>query len=336
MKAKIQTRIGDNRAPLQDVIPLDTPYLVFLDPSSACQFQCAFCPTGCRNVVKAYRKPEVMSIKTYWNVIENLKTFNNRIKTLRLYKDGEPLINIHLPYMVELARQSGMFESIDTTTNGVLLLPETSEMLVNAGLDKIVISVEGLNAETYKEFSKYNIDYTDFIYNINYFYKVSREHCLMHIKIAGDNLAEDDIARFYDMYGNMCDTISIEYTAPCWPNFAVENVNRDKNIYGNEIPDGVDICPYIFYSMAINASGTVSLCFLDWKHEEIIGNLGQPKQDANAIWNGDTINRYRRYMLDKKRNKILFCRDCGQLKYGQPDSIDAYAKRIKERIGWDE
>ena len=35
--------IEQKRARLQDVIPLDTPFVVSLDPSNMCNFTCKFC-----------------------------------------------------------------------------------------------------------------------------------------------------------------------------------------------------------------------------------------------------------------------------------------------------
>lgn len=53
MKAKIKSKLNlQDRVPLQDVIPLETPYLIYLDPSSACNFKCQFCPTGHTSLVE--------------------------------------------------------------------------------------------------------------------------------------------------------------------------------------------------------------------------------------------------------------------------------------------
>ena len=47
VKAEIKPRITlEGRTRLETVIPLSTPYLVFLDPSDICNQHCAFCPSG--------------------------------------------------------------------------------------------------------------------------------------------------------------------------------------------------------------------------------------------------------------------------------------------------
>ena len=53
MKAEIAPRIDlVNRTKLEEVIPLDTPFVVFVDPSDACNFKCKFCPTSDRDLMK--------------------------------------------------------------------------------------------------------------------------------------------------------------------------------------------------------------------------------------------------------------------------------------------
>ena len=53
----------------------------------------------------------------YKKIIDDCKGFPEKIKVLRLYKEGEPLVNKRLPEMIEYATKSGMFETIDFTTN---------------------------------------------------------------------------------------------------------------------------------------------------------------------------------------------------------------------------
>jgi hypothetical protein len=52
MKAEFKPRINlEGRTPLETVIPLQTPYVAFVDPASACNFNCKFCPTGHRDLI---------------------------------------------------------------------------------------------------------------------------------------------------------------------------------------------------------------------------------------------------------------------------------------------
>jgi hypothetical protein len=64
----------EKRQPLQDLIPLPAPYLLYVDPTSACNFKCAFCPTADLELLKQVgRKAAVMPMELYRKIIADLK-----------------------------------------------------------------------------------------------------------------------------------------------------------------------------------------------------------------------------------------------------------------------
>ena len=141
MKAKIAPRITlEGRTKLETVIPLSTPYLVFLDPSDVCNAKCSWCPTGSGEARK-YKTPQLMNFDLYRKIIDDLCDMPEPIKTLRLYADGEPLLNPRFPDMVQYAKTTGRFGQVDSTTNGKLLSRKLNSAIVNSGLDRIFISV---------------------------------------------------------------------------------------------------------------------------------------------------------------------------------------------------
>lgn len=332
MKAVVKPRIElENRTKLEEVIPLDTPFLVFLDPSDLCNFQCVFCPTGDRALIKKInRRSGLMDMGLYKKVIDDLCEFERPVKVLRLYKDGEPLLNPAFAAMVRYAKKSGCALQVDTTTNGSLLNPERNLELIEAGLDRLHISVNGLSEGAYKKVTNYKIDFRKFVDNIRHFYE-NRKGCLVCVKIIGDGLSEDEKKFFLDTFGMISDRIFIEHIAPCWPQYEMQEdiPVPDVGIYGQEICN-VEVCPYIFYSLSINSDGKVSLCFLDWARELIIGDAGSEK--IRDIWNGEKMFAYRRMHLMKKRIGDPVCAACGQLSHCMPDNIDPYAQMLLERL----
>jgi len=51
----------ENRTRLETVIPLSTPYVIFIDPANVCNQKCSYCPTGHPDLLKGtYRKPAIM------------------------------------------------------------------------------------------------------------------------------------------------------------------------------------------------------------------------------------------------------------------------------------
>ncbi|WP_234119681.1 radical SAM/SPASM domain-containing protein [Clostridium hydrogenum] len=326
MFAKKYTRIRkENRTKLQEVIPLQTPFHIFVDPSSSCNFRCKFCFN--RNKDKSDSK--VMKFDLFVKIINDLKQFPNKLKVLRLYKDGEPLVNKRLPEMIAYAKQMNVAESIDFTTNGSLLCPEKNLELIESGVDAINISVEGLSAEKYLEVSGVKIDFDRYVENIRHLYK-NRKNCRIHIKTTDVNI-ENEEERFYEIFGNICDEISIEKVVPIWPNVDITDVKSDfkTGLYNQKIK-GVKVCPYIFYSMSINSDGSVSSCFIDWQHTNVIGDVRQ--NSVKEIWEGIAMKELRMSHLKMQKDKHNICSECKQLEFATIDNIDDYASELLDRV----
>src|SRR5688572_26608572 len=172
MKAQLKPRINlEGRTALETVIPLSTPFVVFVDPASSCNFKCTFCPTGHRNMIaETGRFQGVMKLDVFQKVIDDLGAFDKPIKVLRMYKDGEPFLNKRLADMVAYARRSGHIEYIDTTTNGTLISPERVGPVLEAGIDKINISVDGMDTAGYVRFTGFRFDFDAFVENVKWLY----------------------------------------------------------------------------------------------------------------------------------------------------------------------
>lgn len=332
MKAKIKPRIDlENRTKLETVIPLSVPFIIFVDPSDLCNFKCKFCPSGDIELMKKVgRSLKNMDFELYKKIIDDICEFEKPIKVLRLYKDGEPLLNPRLAGMVRYAKEKKCSERIDTTTNASLLNPKRNLELIKAGLDRVNISIEGINEKQYLEFSNYKINFDKFIGNIRHFYE-NRKNCEVIIKINGDTLSDDDKKKFYEIFSDIADGVYIEHIMPCWPEFELKGVevNQEVGLYGQKIKE-VQVCPYVFYSFSINSDGSTSACFLDWSRKLIIGDAKY--ESVKDIWNGEKLLNYQKMFLKKKRKEHSVCCNCGQMSHGLPDDIDDYAEMLLKRL----
>jgi MoaA/NifB/PqqE/SkfB family radical SAM enzyme len=333
MKAAIKPRINlEDRTRLESVIPLKTPMILFVDPSSACNFSCKFCPTGDRKTLhKTGRWQGQMDFDIYKKIINDLHEFDEPLKVLRLYKEGEPLLNKKFAEMVRYAKNAGVTKFIDTTTNGLLLEPDRIKPVLDAGLDRINISINGMSSEQLLDFTGSNVNFEKYVGNIQRLYKM-KGSCEICVKITGDFLTDDDKDLFFKTFGDYADRIFIENIAPCWPEFDIKErlgVTINKGIY-NQAVTNVITCPYIFYSISVNSDGSVSLCFLDWARKLIVGDA--VKNNLKEIWESEELFKYRVEHLRGKRGGSPVCAECGQLTHGLPDNIDPYADALLETL----
>lgn len=333
MKAQIKPRINlDNRTPLQEVIPLATPFVLFIDPANTCNFRCKFCPTGDRDLIKSTgRWQGRIDFDLYRKIIDDLDEFDRPLKVLRLYKEGEPLLHTRFADMVAYAKSSGRVDYIDTTTNGFLLTPDRVGPIIDAGIDRINISVDGMSTQQFWDVTQTRVDFDQFVSNLRYLY-AHKGQCEICIKIPGDILSEADRQRFFETFGEIADRVFVENFAPCWPTFDVEErmgIEISTGIYGNTISE-VSICPYIFYSLAINTDGSVSLCFLDWARKLVIGDVRH--ESIASVWKSDALRAHRLAHLQGQRKENPTCGACGQLSHCLPDNIDSYAEILLKRF----
>jgi radical SAM protein with 4Fe4S-binding SPASM domain len=320
-----------NRTKLETVIPLDTPFVVFVDPSDACNFKCRFCPTSDRELMKKVGRPwKQMPLELFKKIADDMTKFPKKIEVLRLYKDGEPLINKDLPAMIKYAKEIKASNRIDTTTNASLLTKKRAEEIVKAGLDRINISIYGIKSEQYSAFSGVKLEFKQILENVRNFYEI-REQCEMLVKINGDQLTEEEKNVFLEYFGDYTDKIYIEHTMSCWPEFNLRGVdiNPKVGIYGQQIKE-VEVCPYPFYSIAINSDGVVSVCFLDWGRKLGLGNIRE--ESLKDVWEGRAMKQYRKMFLEGERKNHPVCGTCGQMTHGNPDNIDPFKKEILGKL----
>ena len=263
-------------------------------------------------------------------MIDDLDEFSKPVKVIRLYKDGEPLLHPRFVEMIKYAKSSDKVQRVDTTTNASLLTREIIDGIIEAGLDRINISIEGVTEEQYLDFSRYRVSISKLVDNIAYMYE-QKQKLEMIVKINGDILSEKEKNLFLELFGDITDGIFIESIMDCWPEFEQKKVkiNEERGIYGQDIKE-VSVCPYVFYSLAINSSGMASACFLDWERKLVIGDASE--QTLKELWLGDNMQQLRKTFLKGERKSIETCANCGQLRQGQPDDIDLYREELLMRI----
>jgi sulfatase maturation enzyme AslB (radical SAM superfamily) len=94
-----------------------------------------------------------MSPELFKNIFNNLNQ-KGSIKYVEFQGLGEPLLAIkNLKQMINYLKENNVFSEI--TTNGMLLNQYTSEVLVNNGLNGVIISVDSADFEKFKQIRKH-------------------------------------------------------------------------------------------------------------------------------------------------------------------------------------
>jgi len=316
-----------NRTKLVDAVPIKTPFLVNLEPTNNCNFRCKFCPTGHPELLKKVGRVQTnMPLEFFKNIVDQMKSFPEKIKVINLYKDGEPLLHKNFPEMYSYLKQADVAERLIVKTNGALLTPTLSDKLLAAGITQLDISVEAVDADGYKKLSGVDINYQEFLNNIRYFYE-HRNSCRLYIKIIDAGLTEEEKKKFLNDFTPMCDQYAIEQITG-WSYSELYDFTLGKQsetaFAGDKLVDK-SVCPLTLYALAINCDGSVSICCCDWAHQTIVGNLHQ--ESLQDIWNGERLYNFRMLHLQGSRKENAACRDCILMK-SSPDNVDEDTKQI--------
>ena len=248
--SKIEPISGHNdRVELKNVLPLSTPFTLNIFPINACNFKCKFCAQslGAKGLMEEYNYnvSQTMTVETFEKIVEQSLQFDEPYKLLSFMGHGEPLLNKDLPQMIKMASEAKIAKRIEIITNGSLLTPELADKLIEAGLNNLRISLEGLDAETYKNVSNVNIDFDNFIKNLEYFHKKGQEkNSQLFVKVIDCSLKEGDEERFYKMFDKISSRMYVEKVKPVY-----SGVEATKNIddmttdrYGN-VHEKRIVCP---------------------------------------------------------------------------------------------
>lgn len=126
-----------------------TPLFVSVEPASVCQLRCPACPVGLRNLeISSSRDLDrTMSLEVFRRVLSEIR---DTAWVMQFYFQGEPLLNKDLPQMIREAHDAGLYTIV--STNAQALTETLAEQLVASGLDRIIISMDGLTDESYSAY----------------------------------------------------------------------------------------------------------------------------------------------------------------------------------------
>jgi radical SAM protein with 4Fe4S-binding SPASM domain len=324
---------GGKRTVLAEVLPLDTPFVVQLFPIYACNFKCGYCIFSVPKPKRHFISDKIaMDFDLFKKCIDDMAMFPNKVKVLRFVGIGEPLLHKKIAAMVQYAVLKGVANIVEILTNASLLTPNLSDSLISSGLSRLVVSLQGTREEKYKEVCGVNINFKQLIENLTYFFK-KKNRTQVYLKIIDCALnGKEDEQRFYEIFGDICDTMGIEHAVPIHSGVSYEKVLKDKKSevtqFGLPVYE-VKICPQSFFTLQINPDGKIVPCY-SFEYPGIMGDCN--KETVADIWNGGNFQEFRRKTLDGSRTVSEICAKCNIIKYRlfPEDVLNHDAERLKK------
>jgi radical SAM protein with 4Fe4S-binding SPASM domain len=308
LNKKIVPSYNKNRVILGECLPLDAPFSVVLDVSEKCNFRCSYCFRSSKpsDLWSYARSNSLMSMETFELAARQLLSFPSQPKTIALSGHGEPLCNPLLPRMVKRLKGLGLTSMVDIHTNGSLLTPETAAALAESCIDRIIVSLQGINAETYKKVCGVTIDFDKFYENLKILYEQKNIKTTIHIKTVDAALSSpEEEERFYAIFSQIADYVFVEKVVPLWK-AKTAGQNSKLNKYGESF-GFMNYCSFLFYNLAVIPDGTIYPC-LELPPPVSLGNIRETSLlDA---WQSSVRNSFLKQHLQNGRKNHPCCRDC--------------------------
>lgn len=296
------------------VIILGKPWSASIEPTTSCNLRCPECPTGMQSLTRSKGN---LNVEVYKTILDKLSP---DLIYLTLYFQGEPFLNPHFPEMVKLARNRRIY--VATSTNGHYLDDVNVEKIVNSGLNHLIISMDGLDQETYE---KYRVKgtlqtVTDGVKRLVDAKKAMKSKfpfIELQFLVMSHNEHQMKAMRNYATQAGV-DKLSFK-TAQVY-NFDSKNTIiptlKSKSRY-RQLPDSSWViagkiknkCHRIWSSLVVTWDGKVVPCCYDKNADYPTGNLLDDSLDD--IWKNKVYSTFRKKVLSS-RGDIEICRNCGE------------------------
>jgi len=274
-----------HQAENRDVVSA-APDHVQIQTITGCNANCIFCPNGKtrRNIPKGRR----MSWDLYRSIVDQSIALG--IRRYSVYLMNEPMLDRELAERVAyVSTRIKKPQYVKVTSHGGLLTERMAKGLLDSGLDKLKISVQSLNADTYWNIMGLPLDKT--LKNIDHFlelkkkggYKLPRLEIVMVDSIQ----THDEIPQIRRYWQDREIKLYIEPVE----NRADQHNIRDTAVGGDRLKS-FSWCRRLMEQIYILYDGRMVQCCADWEQRSVMGDLTAHR--LADIWYGQRYAGYRR------------------------------------------
>ena len=249
-----------------------------------------------------------------------LQKLSPHLLHLTLYFQGEPMLNPRFSEMVKLARKQNIF--VASSTNGHFLTQKNVNEIIKSGLSHLVISLDGLDQETYEKY-RVNGDFQTVVEGIHRLVAARKalksKAPFIELQFLVMRHNEHQLGQVGEFARNAgVDKFSFK-TAQIYnfdKAFSVIPTLKSKSRY-RQLPDGTWVmakkirnrCHRIWSSIVVTWDGKVVPCCYDKNADHQTGNLLE--DSLKTAWKNQLSASFRKTVLTD-RTQIDICRNCGE------------------------
>lgn len=259
----------------------DFPREFQIQTVSACNAKCVFCPAS-------RLPPELprgrMDEDLFYRIIDEIVP--HAPSKIKPYLMNEPLVDKRLPkFITYITRKRDRRTITEIYTNGGLLTESMSEELIASGLDRLIVSFQGVDRNVY-ESTMVGLRYDEVMKNLLSFLKIrdraGTRKPYFEVRMVNTGFARKHISEHRKF----------------WQDHGVKLVVKPlENELGEDMDFNVhkwrsrSFCRRLFSYGWILYNGDMVLCCCDWNRQHILGNV--MLQRISEIWKSDPYIKMR-------------------------------------------
>jgi len=283
------------------------PPVVYIEPTNACNCTCIICP---RRQMK--RPIGYMDLNMFRQIVDDIARTGP--SEVRLFNFGEPLLHPALPEMVRLCRERQLDARVQT--NGLALNEARLGALLDAGLDYLGVSLNGLSAAEYEMIRPgFKFEQAQALLRQARATAIAKGkplHLHLNIQMLRTEAASRDqeIKAFVQSWNEVADSLSISglelqegisyLRQGCLETCHLADLPRK--------PDSAVTCTEPFDRLVIKWDGRATACCADMDAAAVVGLL--PAESIDAVWHSPALQRIRERLKAHDFKSLPVCQTC--------------------------
>jgi len=274
----------------REFLPLAFPLHLDIEATNRCNLRCTFC-----DKLPSLTPDQLgfMDFDMFKRILDEGQ--EHKLYSVKLSYRGESLLHPRLPEMVAYAKKCGVID-IAFNSNGMLLTERIARALIDAGLDRISISIEGTDP-AYYERERRGARFDTVRRNVERLKNLREGLGLDYPRIRIQTVALPglDLKEYARVWGPLCDeTASVDY----------------RDVCAREEPavDTTWACPNLWQRMAIEWDGSIGACNFDEHHKLQCGRF--PQTTILEAWSSPLARATREAHQRGLSHTVEACRSC--------------------------
>ena len=275
----------------------DFPLNLDIESTGACNLRCPFCASTSRNW--GPHGSGYMDLGLFRRIID--EGAEHGLPAVKLSLRGEPLLHKQIHEMVAYAKSRGVLD-VYFNTNAVLLTEARFRQLIEAGLDRISISMEGTTKAEYEVY-RVGADYDAVAATIRSLKGIRDKLGVRHPRI---RLQTVMLPRLRDSFPEY-----VAMWAPHVDEVAYVDARREGPEDDHRGRTGDWSCPFLWQRMVVLWDGTLLPCLMHGVRDFSLMSLGNVRNlKIKDVWGSERVQGWRRLHEQGRAHEIEACDRC--------------------------